>query len=181
MVNYYAWVVFRFTAWHKSPLTVIQPSQEVIILSLVELELNSLQLVNLLRQPGSCSVFDISEALPPAPRNLLYTIEVPAWDRRCSLQEIRLDMITLLQSEGLLFMSELLNHHQKVFVFSFNLVKVLENNNLITEFVYLLLLSNVSWLHWFHWIEWPVGVWYKPNWFSEIKLLTAINMQRIPL
>jgi hypothetical protein len=181
MVNYYAWVVFRFTAWHKSPLTVIQPSQEVIILSLVELELNSLQLLNLLRQPGSCSVFDISEVLPLVPRNLLYTIEVPAWDRRCSLQEIRLDIITLLQGKSLLLVSKLLNHHQKVFVFSFNLVEVLENNNLITEFVYLLLLSNMSGLHWFHWIEWPVWVWYKPNRFSEIKLLASINMQRIPL
>jgi hypothetical protein len=57
---------------------------------------------------------------------------------------IRLDINTLLQGEGLLLMSELLNNHQKVFVFSLNLVKVLENNNLITEFIHLLLLSNVS-------------------------------------
>ena len=47
---------------------------------------------------------------------------------------IRLDINTLLQ---LLLMSELLNNHQKVFVFSLNLVKVLENNNLITEFIHL--------------------------------------------
>ena len=60
---------------------------------------------------------------------------------------IRLDINTLLQGEGLLLMSELLNNHQKVFVFSLNLVKVLENNNLITEFIHLLLLGNVIWLH----------------------------------
>ena len=59
---------------------------------------------------------------------------------------IRLDINTLLQGEGLLLMSELLNNHQKVFVFSLNLVKVLENNNLITEFIHLLLLGNVIWL-----------------------------------
>lgn len=59
-------------------------------------------------------------------------------------KDIRLDINTLLQGEGLLLMSELLNNHQKVFVFSLNLVKVLENNNLITEFIHLLLLI---WLH----------------------------------
>lgn len=96
-------------------------------------------------------------------------------------KDIRLYINTLLQGEGLLLMSELLNNHQKVFVFSLNLVKVLENNNLITEFIHLLLLSNVIWLHWFHRIEWLVRVWYKPNWFSEVKLLAPINMQRIPL
>ena len=179
MVNYYAWVVFRFTTWHQGPLTVIQPSQEVIILSLVELKLNSLELVNLPRQPASCSVFDISEALPLAPRNLPCTIRVPAWDRTCFLhKDIRLNMITLLQRESLLLMSELLDHHQKVFVFSFNLVKVLENNNLITEFVDLLLLSNVSRLHR---IERPVRVRYEPKWFSEVKLFATINMKRVPI
>ena len=78
-------------------------------------------------------------------------------------------------------MTELLNNHQNVFVFSLNLVKVLENNNLITEFIHLLLLGNVRWLHWFHRIEWLVRVWYKPDWFSEVKLLAPINVQRIPL
>jgi len=62
-------------------------------------------------------------------------------------KDIRLDINTLLKGEGLLLMSELVNNHQKVFVFSLNLVKVLENNNLITEFIHLLLLSNVIWLH----------------------------------